>query len=145
MKDHEIAQFVNELTAVAKSFGQTQQLRDRLSEVVHRRLEHGRYAPKTMQLATSCVGKVCACPRGSCAEAAACPEDVVTVFVPTGKTAAPAQEEVKTAEGGMDTRRWHLQLRQVVPQLAGVEESGLTPNPRRIADGMQFCATEKDA
>ena len=34
MKDHEIAQLVSELTQVAKDYGQTQQLRARISEIV---------------------------------------------------------------------------------------------------------------
>ncbi len=38
MKDHEIAQFVNELTKAAKTYGQTQQLRARIAEIVKRNL-----------------------------------------------------------------------------------------------------------
>lgn len=34
MKDHEIAKLVNDLTAVAREYGQTQQLRDRISQLV---------------------------------------------------------------------------------------------------------------
>lgn len=34
MKDHEIAQLVNELTKVAKEFHATQQLRERISQLV---------------------------------------------------------------------------------------------------------------
>ncbi len=33
-KDHEIAQFVNRLTQIAQEFGQTQQLRERISQEV---------------------------------------------------------------------------------------------------------------
>ncbi len=38
MKDHEIAQFVTELTKAAKTYGQTQQLRARIAEIVKRNL-----------------------------------------------------------------------------------------------------------
>jgi len=34
MKDHEIAQFVNDLTDIAKTFGQTQQLREHIRSTV---------------------------------------------------------------------------------------------------------------
>lgn len=34
MKDHEKAKLVNELTAIAKQYGQTQQLRDRIAHCV---------------------------------------------------------------------------------------------------------------
>ena len=44
MKDHQVAQFVNELTQVAKTYGQTQQLRDRISEVVGKTLQVGHRA-----------------------------------------------------------------------------------------------------
>jgi hypothetical protein len=38
-KDHEIREFVNELTKTAKEYGHTQQLRSRISEVVHNNLK----------------------------------------------------------------------------------------------------------
>lgn len=34
MKDHEIAQLVNRLTAIGRDFGHTQQLRDRISREI---------------------------------------------------------------------------------------------------------------
>lgn len=34
MKDHEIAQLVNDLTQVAREFGATQQLRERIAAVI---------------------------------------------------------------------------------------------------------------
>lgn len=141
MKDHEIAQFVNQLTEVARTYGHTQQLRDRISEVVHRRLEHGPYARKTMQLAAGCVGKVCGCPRGSCAEAAACPEDTVTVFVPTS-TPVVTQEDLQARQLGFSAMHACLRLRPVVPSKAGIDYK---PHPRFMDDGTQFCATDKDA
>ena len=36
MKDHEIREFVNELTVVAKKYGQTQQLREQILAVVNK-------------------------------------------------------------------------------------------------------------
>lgn len=39
MKDHEIAQFVNELTAAAQKYAETQQLREHIREVVMRHIE----------------------------------------------------------------------------------------------------------
>ena len=39
MKDHEVAQFVNELTTIAKEYGNTQQLREHISKCVKSHLE----------------------------------------------------------------------------------------------------------
>jgi hypothetical protein len=34
LKDHQIAQTVNALTAIARDYGQTQQLRDRIANII---------------------------------------------------------------------------------------------------------------
>lgn len=82
MKDHELAQFVNRLTALAQEFGQTQQLRERIAEEVGKTLKLGHHASSTMQISPSCIGKACGCPRGVCTEANEAPEDAVTIRVP---------------------------------------------------------------
>jgi len=93
LKDHQVAQFVNELTKVAKTYGQTQQLRDRISDVVQRTLQVGAHAPKTMQMAPSCIGKPCACPKGQCSEAQAEPSEAVTVNIPVRPPPRPFPHE----------------------------------------------------
>lgn len=47
LKDHELADFVNQLTKVANKYGNTQQLRAQISEVVHDKLRP--YRNKALQ------------------------------------------------------------------------------------------------
>lgn len=82
LKDHEVAQLVNELTRIGRVYGQTQQLRDRISQVVCSTLEVGNHRIKCMKISPSCIGKACGCAAGHCVEADASPEEAVTVHVP---------------------------------------------------------------
>lgn len=43
MKDHEKANFINELTEIARAFSATQQLRERISYCVHKHMPKENY------------------------------------------------------------------------------------------------------
>lgn len=93
MKDHEIAQVVNQLTAIGKTYGHTQQLRDRIAAVVVPLLKP-KEEPKTMLIAPFCIGKKCSCQPGNCAEVGMRPDTAVTVYIHDHSPAKPAREAV---------------------------------------------------
>ena len=53
MKDHEIREFVNELTEVAEQYGQTQQLRERIRGVVFKAIPPSFLSTETEELKKS--------------------------------------------------------------------------------------------
>lgn len=48
MKDHEIAQVINDITHVARVYGQTQQIRERIREVLFPVLDSGKQKRKPL-------------------------------------------------------------------------------------------------
>lgn len=127
MKDHEIAQFVNQLTEVAKRYGQTQQLRDRISHVVLERLKPKSDAP--VALAPTCIGKRCSCMTGPCLEALDNPQDVMWVTPLQRSQLQPLHPTSveKTALSRVREKRMrlNLDLREQLQKIRTEEQEGL--------------------
>lgn len=103
MKDHEIAQFVNGLTTIAREYGQTQQLRERISQLVHDALKVPQ-PPISMLMAPECVGKLCSCVPGICNAVRERPDEAVQVtvkfpldpYIRTSRVTSKAREKTPT-------------------------------------------------
>lgn len=134
MKDHEISQVVNQLTEVARTFGQSQQLRERISQLIVPLLKPEE--PKTMLIAPFCIGKKCSCGPGNCAEVGMRPDTAVTVYV---HDHSPAKE-VRDGVQEIRERRTHLnmKIRELV-QVARNRDYKRMQLER--PDGEQFCHT----